>query len=379
MGSPARGAIRTLTFLVACSTSLPAAEATPHDVTALMSLIKERSAITLHLDDVGWQWKDADIQGGPEQGEITFTDTKWLMYLVHWGPLQVSRITPDYVRKRMSSMWGVEFEFTGKEGRTTVAGHDAVWVEAFGTNHAFYTRFIVWNCPDTNRELIADTNYNLSFKTPQEDFEEETRSAKTLRCHEGVPSNAGPGFEATWDAPMAGLSFQYPERWFVFDSPFYVPFPEYDGVRDRRFGSVLGLCSDQNLRVTLKWEPAVETKAVGVFMTDPAVLDRLKSVALQQADIASVQINGFETYSVAGKKVRRIWGTCAFKETDDPQEKGFFTNTGIFQVAQWEPEGSGRTVSIALYTRQYRYMGGTSAPTRSFHDAFMRSFLDGIQ
>ncbi|MBI2841418.1 MAG: hypothetical protein HYX75_24135 [Acidobacteria bacterium] len=344
-----------------------------------MSLIKEKSGMTLRLDDVGWQWKDADIKGGPEQGEITFSDTKWLMYLAHWGPLQVPRITPDYVRKRMSNMWGVEFEFTGKEGRTTVAGHDAVWVEAFGTNHAFYTRFIMWNCPESKRELIADTNYNLSLKTPEEDFEEETGSAKTVRCHEAVSSSAEPELGAIWSAPMDGLSFQYPERWFVFDSPFYVPFPEYDGVRDRRFGSVLGLCSDQNLRVTLRWEPAAETKEVAAFMTDPAVLDRLKSIATQQADVDSIQISGFETFSVPGKKVRRIWGTCAFKETEDPRQRGFFTNGGIFQVAQWDPEGSGRAVSIALLTRQYRYMGATSTPSRSFHDAFMHKLLEGIQ
>lgn len=379
MGSLTEGAIRALTLLVACSTALSAAGTAPQEVNALMSLIKEKSGITLRLEDVGWQWKDEDIKGGPERGEVSFSDNKWLMYLVHWGPLQVPLVTPDYVRKRMSNMWGVEFEFTGKEGRTTVAGHDAFWVEAFGTNHAFYTRFIIWNCPKSKRELIADTNYNLSFKTPKEDFEEETRSAKTVRCHEAVPPSAEPELGGIWNAPLDELSFQYPERWFVFDSPFYVPFPEYEGVRDRRFGSVLALCSDQNLRVTLRWEPAAETKAVGAFMTDPAVLDRLKSVVTQQAGIATVQSSGFETFSMAGKKVRRIWGTCTFKEPEDPREAGFFTNNGIFQVAQWEPDGSGHTVSIALITRQYRYEGATSTPSRSFHDALMHKLLEGIQ
>ena len=335
--------------------------------------------MTLRLDDVGWEWKDADVKGDMQQGELTFSDNKWLMYLIHWGPPQVPRITPDYVKKRMLDMWGVKFELSGKEGLTTVAGHEAVWVEAFGTNHAFYTRFIVWNCAQSKRELIADTNYNLTLKTPEADFEDEARSAGTVRCHEGDPSVSSEELGAVWNAPQHGISFRYPERWFFFDSPFYVPFPEYDGVRDRRHGSVLGLCSDQNVRITLKWEASTAPKAPEVFMVDPAVLDHLKRVVTDQLDIASIQTGGFETFAVSGKKVRRTWGTCDFREPEDPRERSFYTGRGIFQVAQWEPDGSGRTVSIALITRQYRYESATSTPSRSFHDVLMRQLLERIQ
>jgi hypothetical protein len=51
-----------------------------------------------------------------------------------------------------------------------------------------------------------------------------------------------------------------PEQWFMFDSPFYVPFPEYEGIRDQKMGSLLALPSDQNISVTLKWYPQEEKK-----------------------------------------------------------------------------------------------------------------------
>lgn len=224
----------------------------PQKVEDLVALIKEKSGLEIQLEDLGWEWKEEDIKGTKEKGEITFSDTKWLMYLIHWGPIQVPEITVDYVKERMLKMWGVKFEFTGKEGKTKIAGHDAVWVEAFGTNKSFYTRFIVWNCPESGREFIADTNYNLRRKTPKEDFETEMRSAKTIQCHEGAVVESFSDLTKKFESEKYGFTFYYPEYWFVFDSPFYVPFPQYEGVRGRKLGSLLALCSDQNIQITLK-------------------------------------------------------------------------------------------------------------------------------
>ncbi len=373
-----RYALSCAATLAACSAAALADDTPRQSAQELAALIEERSGLVFRLDDVGWEWKEADVRGNREQGEIRFADAKWLMYLIHWGPTQVPEVTPEYVRKRMSEMWGVQFDFTGKEGRTQVAGHEAVWVEAFGTDRAFYTRFIVWNCPESQRELIADTNYNLVYQTPEADFEDETRSAHTIRCHEKASAVVGGELDAAWDSPRYRISFRYPERWFFIDSPFYVPFPEYDGVRDYRHGSLLGLCSDQNIRVTLKWEPATSAGPAEVFMTDPAVLARLKEVMTGMADVTTVESHGFETFTVAGKKVRRIWGACEFKEPDDPRQRALYTGKGIFEVAQWEPAGAGRTVSLALVTRQYRYQSATSTPSRASQDLLMRQFLERI-
>ncbi|MEW6363215.1 MAG: hypothetical protein AB1714_01100 [Acidobacteriota bacterium] len=341
----------------------------------LMSLIKSRSGLSVRLPDAGWQWKEADVQGTPDRGEITFSDAKWLMYLIHWGPIQRPQVTVDYVRARMSKMWGVNFEFTGAEGPTTVNGHEAVMVEAHGTNRMFYTRFIAWNCPESNREFIADTNYNTARKTPVNDFEIETRSAKTIRCHAPFASDPDPDLATAYSADTYGFSFRYPSRWFLFESPYYVPFPQYEGVRGQRLGSLLALCSDENIRVTLKWGPNLSGEGESSPMGDPVATRRLRDDMASQSDVDEIRVHGFENYYVGNKKIGRIWGTCGFKEAPAEEQSGFYTGEGVFQAAEWSPGAASRRVAALLVTKQYRYGTAESSPGRELLD---RVLLDLI-
>jgi hypothetical protein len=43
-----------------------------------------------------------------------------------WGSIQGAEITIDYIKERMLNMWGVIFEFTGKEGRIEGDWHPEV-------------------------------------------------------------------------------------------------------------------------------------------------------------------------------------------------------------------------------------------------------------
>lgn len=342
----------------------------------LISLIKQKSDLEIQLEDLGWQWREEDIIGTKEKGEFTFSDTKWLMYLIHWGPIQVPEITVDYVKERMLKMWGVKFEFTGKEGTTKVAGHDAVWVEAYGTNKSFYTRFIIWNCPESGREFIADTNYNLRRKTPKEDFEKEMRSAKTVQCHEGASAKHFQDLNKRFKSKKYGLSFYYPEEWFMFDSPYYVPFPQYEGIRNRKMGSLLGLCSDQNISVTLKWSPLDEAKKEKPVMgVEQTILENLKSEIESRKEVESIQNHGMEDFTVNNKKITRIWGACQFKEPENETERAFFTGKGIYQVAELYLEKKKKKIVVILMTKLYRYGPRISSPSRHFQDRFLRDFI----
>ncbi len=352
----------------------------PQTVEDLVSLIHQKSGLEVELEDIGWQWKEEDVKGTKNEGEITFTDTKWLMYLIHWGQIQIPEITIDYVKNRMLDMWGVKFEFTGKEGKTKIAGHDAVWVEAYGTNKSFYTRFIIWNCPESGREFIADTNYNLRRKTPREDFENEMRSAKTIQCHKEAPTERYPELTRKFDNIRYGLSFYYPEDWFFFDSPYYVPFPQYEGIRNQETGSLLALCSDQNLSLTLKWSLLDKTQKEEPFMgVDQRALQSLKKEIGSQKDMESFQNHGMEYFMADGKKITRIWGDCRFREPEDDAQRAFYTGKGIYQVAQWNITKKNKKVIVILITKQFRYGTGISIPTRHFHDKFLRNLVSKIK
>jgi hypothetical protein len=345
----------------------------------LMSLIRETSGLRIHLPDIGWQWKKEDVKGTREQGEITFSDTKWLMYLIHWGPIQVPEITIAYVKDRMLRMWGVPFDFSGKEGKTEISGHEAVWVEAYGTNKSFYTRFIIWNCPESGREFIADTNYNLQAKTPEEDFETEMRSARTVRCHENAPSQSFPDLTKKVEPQGYGLSFFIPDKWFMFDSSYYVPFPQYEGIRNDKMGSLLGLCSDQNISVTLKWypleEPLQEEQVMGIQQEARRfLLEEMKS----QKDIKNFQNHGMENFTIDGIKVSRIWGTCDFRELEDKNANEFYTGKGIYQAARWNLAKAKKKIVVILLTRQYRYGTSFSIPVRHMHDLFLKTIVESM-
>jgi hypothetical protein len=235
----------------------------------------------------------------------------------------------------MLGMWGVKYEFSGKQGETKVSGHDAVWVEAYGTNRSFLTRFIVWNCPQSRREFIADTNYNLRLKTPTEDFEREQFSAKTVCCHEGADPERFPDLTQKFSSEKYGFSFDLPEQWFICESPFYVPYPEYEGIRTKKMGSVFVLPSDQNITVTLKWYPLAEEKEEMVMGRDQKILENLKKEIELQGEVQSIQNCGFESFSIVGKKVYRIWGIYKIKNLDE-KEMAFFTGDGIYQVNEYE-------------------------------------------
>jgi hypothetical protein len=338
----------------------------------LTSLIHQKSGLEIKLDDEGWTWKPEEIQGTPESGQAVFSDTKWLMYLIHWGPIQKQELTTDYVRDRMLKMWGVPFEFTGQEGHTTMAGHDAVFVEAFGTKHAFRTRFIVWNCPESGREFIADTNYNLVAKTPVEDFEAERRSARTLACHDGAPVERFPDLHERFAGNRVGFTFDYPERWFLMDSPFYVPFPQYEGIRDENTGSLLLLCSDQNVRVVLQWGPAPET-------ADPAAAKTLDKLVAGRDDIVNPTSIGSETFRIGDKTLTRIWGDCSFKEPEDKDDKDFFTGRGIYQAARWLLPERKKAITAIMTVREYSYSNHPSRPDRDILDRFVRDLVLSIR
>lgn len=344
----------------------------------LEKVIKQKSGIDIRLKDYGWNWSEDDVSGTLEEGEISFHTTKWFMYLIHWGPIQLPEITVEYIKQRMIDMWGVDFEFTGNNGATQIQGHDAVWVEAYGTNRSFYTRFVVWNCPESGREFIGDLNYNLRLKTPIQDFEDQFYSIKTMDCHriEHI-ENPRKGW-VVYSSERYDLSFYHPLSWFIIDSPYYVPYTEYDGIRNHLTGSLLGLGSDQNIHITLRWFSESDTEPHSPVMgVDQKIIDNLINIIRKNTKIKDFQNGGRESYYIGERKIHRIWGICTFQQFDNVEDNDFYTDDGIYQAAQWRI-GDKQAVAI-LFTRRYRFGVELSQPTRQIHDIFLKNFIQGIQ
>lgn len=342
--------------------------------------IREKSGLAVSLDDRGWEWNEAEWRGNADKGEIAISDGKWLMYLIHWGPIQTEAVTEEYVRRRMLGMWGVDFEFTGISGPTNMAGHDAWFVEAYGTRRRFYTRFIVWNCPESGREFIADTNYNLVTRTPQSDFAEERRSAQTIRCHPQAAVTRSPGLNVEFPDTRYGFSFFHPERWFFSDSPYYVPYPEYEGIRGPGTGSLLGLCSDENLRVILSWEPLPEEETKGTFLgADMNAIRSLTTRLKGRSDLGEFQAHGTERFQVDGRAIDRTWGAYAYPVQKDKPETEMYTGSGIFQAARWDLPEAGKRLTVILLTKAYEDHGVSSQPVRETLDRFLRELIGSVQ
>jgi len=183
-----------------------------------------------------------------------------------------------------------------------------------------------------------------------------------------------PDLTQKFSSEKYGFSFDLPEQWFIYESPFYVPYPEYEGIRDKNMGSVFVLPSDQNITVTLKWYPLAEEKEEMVMGRDQKILENLKKEIELQGEVQSIQNCGFESFVIAGKKVHRIWGIYKIKNLDE-KEMAFFTGEGIYQVNQYELKEKGKKIVLILKTRAFRYEGQNSSPHRHFQDQLLKDLL----
>ena len=120
--------------------------------------------------------------------------------------------------------------------------------EAIPRRPFYRPQFLIWNCPESGRQFIADMNYNTLYRTPRSELQAQIdATVRTLACHPGAPTSPVPGHVARYDSLRFGLSFSYPLRWYVFENPYGVPHPAYRGFRDNTIGSVLAWPNQGNL------------------------------------------------------------------------------------------------------------------------------------
>jgi hypothetical protein len=154
---------------------------------------------------------------------------KWLMWFLHWRPLTPERadLTAGYVRDLMLNFWGANmpFDLEGEGGEATVAGHPARYLDGTIYDGMVRTRFVVWNCPETDRQLIADCNINQRMNTPRTLLDLQLAMTAGVNCHGEEGPAPPPGCERREFARF-GLSFPAPAHWRTAEFPAAPWFPE---------------------------------------------------------------------------------------------------------------------------------------------------------
>lgn len=201
----------------------------------------------------GDDWVTIYKKTGDHQGHIKLHQDKWLMFFVHWRPLteENRNITPEYVRNTLLNFWGPNmnnFKLKGYEGSLQVNSHDAYYV--YGTfNDVVKTRFIIWNCPETGRQFIADLNINIAMGTPEILHDLQQLSIMTISCHGGV--KPGSILPRQYKSEKYNLSFYTPEDWTTNEFFAEKWFPA--GMTQTK-GTLWTLPIGREKRIELLWE-----------------------------------------------------------------------------------------------------------------------------
>jgi hypothetical protein len=230
----------------------------------------------------GENWKIIDQRGNPQEGSLSLHHSKWPMYFLHWRPLGEERreVSLEDARKLLLSFWGpnMPFTLTGNEGQLIVSGHPACFVEGTIYNGTVRTIFIVWNCPQTGRQFIADTNINQARDTPTAFLDLQRQIALTTCCHGQTISVDNPLLIQEVQSDKFNLSFRIPPDWRTreFPSPKWFP----TGMTPTN-GTLWTLLTTSEKHIELAW-----------YRSDQALTRELMEFSLNKLRQNPIQLEG---------------------------------------------------------------------------------------
>jgi|GEM_PF-651837 len=244
-------------FLISTTNAIMASESVPiESLIDLTGLIHE-----------GPGWRILSQNLGPKDGLLKLSQSKWLMYFLHWRPLNEANktLSVEYVRNHMLNFWGqaMNFKLLDIDGEMEICGHRAVFTEGTVMDGAVHTRFIVWNCPQTNRQFTADCNINLRRKTPPDLLDLQRAISQTICCHKGeLPPEIPAGLTQKYLSKKWNISFFIPPTWRTADYDSKEWFPNGMSAQS---GSLWTLLADSVKRLDLAWEVKEEELSRDVF------------------------------------------------------------------------------------------------------------------
>lgn len=345
----------------------------------LEALLWEHAGIAATMPDLGYSWNEEDIAGTRSRGSIWVTHTKMIYYFVHWGPMEAESITEDYVRRRIPEIWPSEGLRVMATRPMTVAGHPAIYAEAIPRREFYRAHFLIWNCPESGRQFIADMNYNVRYLTPRSALQAQIdATTNTLSCHDGAPTTTLPDHVARYDSPRFRLAFAHPLRWHVFESPYRVPHPAYQGVRDETIGSVLAWLKDREVHIGFAWQPTPsvqpgDTSAmVGDISKFRAALDLMETVE----GLASFTPQASETLTIHGRAVLKVLGKVTGPHPDTRPSASIPEGRATVLVLDIS---DARQLLVIVRIDNYTLDGVSLPPDRDIFDRLARDVLSGLE
>jgi hypothetical protein len=350
------------------------------DQDAVAKLLREKAALSMSFPEGGYLIDDDALQGDSTQGSLWVDHEKMTYYMVHWGPIETEAITPEYVTARIPKVWPTEGLVVQRTEPATVAGHPAVYAEVLPKRAFYRAHFLIWNCPESGREFIADMNYNVRLLTPKSDLQAQIdATSKTLSCHDGAPVSRVPGLDARFESPRFRLGFSHPLRWYVIENPFGVPHPAYRGVRSAEVGSLLCWPKDRSVRVGAFWRPLPKegSKERAQMLAGGSGTDRgALAFAKEISEFGSFDPQATEIVSVQGIKAFKVLGDVVRKEPPAPDSGDEAEGRALVVALDQEP--SRRRLFLVVWIDRYRRDGIAYPPDRDIFDRWGLALLSGL-
>lgn len=343
----------------------------------LECLLAEKAGLDLDLPALGYSWSDSGLSVAEESGSLTVTATKVIYYFLHWGPPEAVEITEEYVRARIPQVWPDEGLSVRSVGGATVCGHPAMFAEVVPRRDFYRAFFTIWNCPESGRQFIADMNYNVQYFTPCEELEAEFAvTNQTLACHPGAKTETVPGHVARYESSRFGLAFDHPLHWFVNESPYSVPHPEYRGIRSDRLGSLLANLQDSSVDIVFRWETLPdETGDEQSYMGSSVAHYRAAILGARGLEgVESFEYDDAETVSIGGRRVFKLFGDVAGKVTG-----GSGTGPRMRAMTLVVDDRSGkRRLQVVFLIDEHKVGGESRRPVRDIFDRWALSVVEGL-
>ncbi|MCP4569451.1 MAG: hypothetical protein GY841_17890 [FCB group bacterium] len=347
--------------------------------TALESILADRANLAIDLPDLGYTWNDSGFTGSTDSGTFSASVTKVIYYFLHWGPIEVPEVTEDYVRDRIPKIWPGEGLQVLSVNDTIVAGHPAYFAEVLPQRDFYRAFFLIWNCPESGRQFIADMNYNVRFHTPRAELEAEFATTyHTLACHSGAETKEFPDLVKRFDSHRFGISFDHPLHWFVFENPYGVPHPEYRGMRNKEIGSLLANLQDMTTDIFFKWETLPEEPADDTQTMGGAIAHYRAAINCANAmdQVESFKYGDAETVTIDGRKVFKLFGDVERKTPPNPGPD--FVSRARAMVVLMEDQQNKRRLQVVILIDEYEVDGNPRKPVRDIFDRWAIALAEGI-
>lgn len=359
--------LATLLILVLGVTVSAQRQPTKTDID-LEKTLKDKAGITVDLPEMGYLWREEDFQGTLEEGSASVIQQKIIYFFIHWGPIETEEITPEYVRERIPKLWPSEGLVVKEVKPATVAGHPALFATAVPQRQFYSPNFLVWNCPESGRQFIADMNFNIRYKTPKSYLHAQIDAVtKTLSCHPGAPTSPVPSHVKHYDSQRFGFSFRHPINWYVFENPFGVPHPAYKGIRDRSVGSVIAWLKDRAVALKFFWMPMPEAgKETAVMGGSLENLRAAENLIKGMSDVESFATDAYETINIGSGQLLKIVGLATRKKPEKPTS-GFYPKARSM-VLLIDNAITQRRLFVAIFINFYSVYGVDLPPDRDIFD-----------